>query len=94
MQTPSLTGNVYFMSFIDDYSRKTWVYLLKQKSQAFDVFKSFKVMAEKESNKFIKVLRSDGGGEYMSNEFMDFCKYHGIKRQFTARYTPQQNGVA
>jgi len=94
MQTPSLTGNVYFMSFIDDYSRKTWVYLLKQKSQAFDVFKSFKAMAEKESNIFIKVLRSDGGGEYMSNEFMDFCKYHGIKRQFTAHYTPQQNGVA
>ena len=54
---------------------------------------SFKAMAEKESNKFIKVLRSDGGGEYMSNEFMDFCKYHGIKRQFSAHYTPQQNGV-
>ena len=47
MQTPYLTGNVYFMTFIDDYSRKTWVYLLKQKSQAFYVFKSFKSMAEK-----------------------------------------------
>ena len=58
------------------------------------MFKSFKSMVEKESNIFIKVLRSDGGGEYMSNEFMDFCKYHGIKRQFTARCTPQQNGVA
>ena len=82
------------MTFIDDYSRKTWVYLLKQKSQAFDVFKSFKAIAEKQSNKFIKVLRSDGGGEYMSNEFMDFCKHYGIKSQFTACYTPQQNGVA
>ena len=48
MQTPSLTGNVDFMTCIDDYSRNTWVYLLKQKSQAFDVFKSFKAMAEKE----------------------------------------------
>ena len=47
---------------------------MKQKSKAFDVFKSFKAMAKKESKKFIKVLRSDGGGEYMSNEFMDFCK--------------------
>ena len=46
MQTPSLTGNVYFMSFIDDYSRKTWVYLLKQKSQYFYVFKIFKSMVE------------------------------------------------
>ena len=59
MKTTSLTCNVYFMSFIDDYSRKTWVYLLKQKSQAFDVLKSFKVMAEKETNRFIKVLISD-----------------------------------
>ena len=62
------------------------MYLLKQKSQAFDVFKSFKAMAEKESNIFIKVLRSDRGGEYMSNEYMEFCKYHRIKRKFTARY--------
>ena len=89
MQTPSLTGNVYFMTFIDDYSRKTWVYLLKQESQAFDVFKFFKAMAEKESNKFIKVWISNKGGEYMSNEFMEFCQYYGIKRQFTTRYTPQ-----
>ena len=59
MQTPSLTINVYFITFNDDYSRKTWVYLLKHKSQAFDVFKSFKAMAEKQSNRFIKVLISD-----------------------------------
>ena len=87
MQTPSLNGDFSFMTFIDDYSRKNWVYLLKHKSQGFDVFKSFKAMAEKESNRFIKVLRSDRGGEYMSNEFMEFCKYHGIKRKFTTRYT-------
>ena len=64
------------------------MYLLKHKSQAFDVFKSFKAMAEKESNRFIKVLISNKGGEYMSNEFMEFCQYYGIKRQFTTRYTP------
>ena len=58
------------------------------------MFKSIIAMVEKQSNRFIKVLRSDRGGEYMSNEFMDFCKYHGIKTQFTTRYTPQQNGVA
>ena len=49
---------------------KNWVYLLKHKSQVFDVFKSFKAMDEKESDIFIKVLRSNRGGEYMSNEFM------------------------
>ena len=51
-------------------------------------------MAEKESNIFIKVLRSYRGVEYMLNEFMEFCQYYGIKRQFTARYTPQQKKVA
>ena len=69
------------MTLIDNYSRKTWLHLLKRKSQYFDVFKSFKAMVEKESNRFIKVLRSDRGGEYMSNEFMKFCQYCGIKTQ-------------
>ena len=87
MQTPSLNGNVYFMTFIDDYSRKTWVYLLKHKSQSFDMFKRFKAMVEKESGEFIKVLILDRRGEYMSKEFMELCQYYGIKRQFTARYT-------
>lgn len=92
MQTPSLAGNVYFFTFIDDYSRKTWVYLLKQKYEAFPVFKRFKAMVEKESENHIKILRSDRGGEYMLIDFIEFCQSHGIKRQFTARYTPQGNG--
>ena len=62
MQTPSLTFNVYFMTFIDDFSRKTSLYLLKWKYQAFDVFKSFKAIAAKWSNKFIQVLTSYRGG--------------------------------
>ena len=93
MQTYSLIRNVYFMTFIDNFSRKTWVYLLKQKSEDFDIFKRFKVMVEKESGKYIKVLISDIGGEYMLTDFMDFFQYHGIKRQSTTRYTPQHNGV-
>ena len=44
------------------------------------MFKSFKSMVENESDRFIKVLRSDRGGEYMSNEFMEFCQYYGIER--------------
>ena len=79
------------MTFIDDFSRKTWLYLLKEKSEAFEVFKKFKSMVENESGKTIKILRSDRGGEYKLNEFIEFCDLHGIKRQFTARYTPHQN---
>jgi hypothetical protein len=94
MKTPYLNGSVYFMTFIDDFSRKTWLYLLKQKSKSFDVFKRFKSLVENESGQTIKILRFDRGGEYKLNEFIEFFYLHGIKRQFTAQYTPQQNGVA
>jgi hypothetical protein len=94
MQTPSLGKSQYFITFIDDFSRKTWVYFLKYKSEAFEIFKQFKALVEKQSGHYIKVLRTDRGGEYISNEFLNFCKEHGIKKQFTTRYTPQQNGVA
>jgi transposase InsO family protein len=69
------------------------LYLLKQKYEAFDVFKKFKSMVENESGQTIKILRSDRGGEYKLNEFIEFCDIHGIKRPFTTQYTPQQNGV-
>ena len=49
---------------------------------------------ENHSGHHIKILRTDRGGEYVSNEFLNFCKAHGIQKQFTARYTPQQNGIA
>lgn len=94
MQSPSIHGANYFLSFIDDFTRKTWVYLLKTKDEAFEYFTQFKAMAEKQSGYVIKTLRSDRGGEYMSREFQDFCKNNGIHQQYTARYTPQQNGVA
>ncbi|MCO5575913.1 hypothetical protein L7F22_029720 [Adiantum nelumboides] len=72
----------------------TWVYLLKAKSEAFEVFLEFKVMVEKENGCHIKCLHTDGGGEYMSHSFDDYLCEQGIRRQITCRYTPQQNGVA
>ena len=48
---------------------------------------------EKKSGYYIKVLRTDRGGEYVSREFHNFCKNHGIHKQFIEQYTPQQNGV-
>ena len=63
----SLGKTAYFLLFIDDYSRKTWVYFLKQKSEAFEVFKRFKAHVEKESGYEIKSLRIDRGGEFTSN---------------------------
>ena len=90
----SLGGNKYYVTFIDDYTRKVWIYFIKNKSDVFYYFKIFKNQVEKEANASIRMLRSDGGGEYFSNEFTNFLYNCGIRRQFTCRYTPQQNGVA
>lgn len=94
MRTNSIGGSRYFLTFIDDYSRKMWIYFLKEKSQVFETFKVFKAYVEKESGHSLKTLRSDRGGEYMSQEFESFLKKHGIRHQLTVRSTPQQNGVA
>ncbi|BBM97607.1 hypothetical protein Mp_1g06970 [Marchantia polymorpha subsp. ruderalis] len=92
--TRSLGGCLYCVSFIDDFSRKTWVYFLKAKLDALKALKDFKNQAEKQIGKYILKLRSNGGEEYLSEEFDTFLIDQGIKRQVTCPYTPQQNGVA
>ena len=79
----SIAGYHYFVTFIDDYNRKVWVYFMKKKSEVFGHFKAFKAMVEKEIGLQIKCLRSDGGGEYLSNEFARFLQEHGIKQQYS-----------
>ena len=85
----SLSGYVYYVSFINDYSCKTWTYFLKSKYEVFERFKELKDLVENLSDKNIKSLRSDNGGEFTSNEFKDFCKEAGIKRELTTSYNPQ-----
>ncbi|KAJ3691459.1 hypothetical protein LUZ61_020623 [Rhynchospora tenuis] len=93
--TPNSLGkHRYFNTFVDDFSRRTWVYFLKEKFEAFVVFKKFKVLVEKLNGNYIKALRSDRGGEYISKKFEYFCEKHDIRRFLTASYSPQQNGVA
>jgi transposase InsO family protein len=87
-------GNKYIMTFIDDYTRMCWVYLLKHKSQAFETFKNFHVWIENEAQSHIGTLHTDNGGEYTSNEFEIYLHQHGIKHQTIVPYNPQQNGVA
>ena len=69
------------------------MYFIKYKSQAPENFKIFKALVENECCSAIKFLRTDRGGEFLSKEFTKFCDEHGIKRELTAPYTPQQNGV-
>ena len=79
--TPISNSNKrYTICFIDDFSRKTWVYYLCEKSEAFSMFKYFKNLVEKETDHKIKCLRTDRGREFTSQEFNQFCKENGIKR--------------
>jgi hypothetical protein len=81
-------GNRYFITFTDDFSRKTWVYFLQDKASVFEIFKKFKTLVENESGCVMQSLRTDRGGEFTSTAFNEFCSEHGVKRQLTAAYTP------
>jgi hypothetical protein len=91
---PSLGNFVYYVLFIDDYSRKTWIYFLKEKDEVLNKFQDFNALFENLSERKIKVLRSKNGGEYTSKEFKDIFQESWIKRELTTPYNPQQNGVA
>jgi len=90
----SIRGKQYFVTFIDDHSKKVWVYFLRHKSDVFEAFKKWKAMVENETGLKIKKLRSDNGGEYEDNEFKKFCYQSGIKFIRTVPSTPQQNGTS
>ncbi|GJX44922.1 zinc finger, CCHC-type containing protein [Tanacetum coccineum] len=90
---PTPSGKKYIFLLVDDYSRYMWVYFLNTKDQAFDTFKEYKKTIENELRTTLKMLRTDRGGEFTSNEFTQYCKENGIARQLTAPYSPQQNGV-
>lgn len=83
----------YFMVLVDDFSRFTTVYLLREKSEVFKYFKEYKSMVENKFNLKIATLRSDNGGEYRNKVMDDFCKKNGIHLEHTVPHRPQQNGV-
>ena len=85
----SLSRYAYYVSFIDDFSRETWVYFMKNKDEVFSKFKEFKSLIENHTKKKIKTLQSDNGGEFTSNEFKELCKELGIKRELSTPYNPQ-----
>jgi transposase InsO family protein len=90
----AIGGYRYYVTFIDDKSRYTLVYLIRTKSEVFEKFKNFEALVRNKYQKTIKILRSENGGEYLSTEFDLFLKSKGIQKQFSVAYTPQQNGVA
>lgn len=85
MSVASSSGFLYYIIFIDDYSRKTWIYFLKSKEseEILERFKEFKAQVENFSGKRIEVLRYDNKGEYTHVSFRTFCIVVGIKREFS-----------
>ncbi|KAL4025380.1 hypothetical protein IC575_013770 [Cucumis melo] len=94
MNVKARGGFEYFISFIDDYSRYGYLYLMEHKSEALEKFKEYKTEVENLLSKKIKILRSDRGGEYMDLRFQDYMIEHGIQSQLSTPGTPQQNGVS
>ena len=93
-QEPTVSGMRYYVSFIDDCTRLTWVVLLRTKDEVFPAFEAFLSEVQTQYNAKIKILRSDNGGEYVNRVFQSFLKTHGIIHQRTCPYTPEQNGVS
>ena len=93
-RVPSLGGARYFLTLIDDYFRKVWIYFLKNKNETFLKFKEWKISVETQVGRKGKKLRTDNGLEFLSNDFNSFCQKENIATHRTVIYTPRQNGLA
>ena len=91
---PSHSGARYFLSIVDDYSRKLWVFIQKTKDETFENFKGWKTLVENQTGRKVKRLRTDNGLEFCNEAFDSFCAASGIARHRTTAGTPQQNGLA
>jgi transposase InsO family protein len=89
MSISARDGSKYFVTFTDNFSRYGYVYLMRHKSESFEKFKEFKAEVENQLGKKIKVFRTNRGEEYLSGEFREYLKAHGIVPQLTHPGTPQ-----
>jgi transposase InsO family protein len=90
----SLGGKKYCLVIVDDYSRYTWVYFFKLKSETQQTVIDFTNQVQRQHDKTILAIRSDNGTEFKNYTLSEFLSDEGIKHQYSAAYTPQQNGVA
>src|SRR4051812_40230607 len=89
----SLGGNKYSLVIVDDFSRYTWAFFLDDKSKVVEIFKSFAKRDQTEYELSLKHIQSDNGTEFKNIHIEDFLDDHGFTHEFSATYTPQQNGV-
>ena len=89
----SIGGSKYGLVIVDDFSRFTWVFFLQDKSETQGTLKRFLRRAQNEFELKVKKIRSDNGSEFKNLQVEEFLEEEGIKHEFSAPYTPQQNGV-
>jgi transposase InsO family protein len=94
MEVSSVSGMKYILIFVDDCSRKIFVYYLKNKSDVVSKFKDFKAFAKNQTGKSLKVLRTDNGKEYVNAELKRLLTSYGIKHELVVPYNSQQNDRA
>jgi hypothetical protein len=84
----------WFVIFVDDCTRMTWLYLMKNKDEVFSIFQSFHVMIQTQFSAKLRVIQSDNGSEYVNERFRTYFDHHGLIHETSCPQTPQQNGVA
>jgi transposase InsO family protein len=89
----SIGGNSYCFVIVDDYSRFTWVYFLRDKSNVFETFKSFAILAQNQFDFDIKKVKRDNGSKFKNARIDAYCDDKGIKHEFYSKYTPKQNCI-
>lgn len=94
MQITTPSGKRYVLTFIDNHTKYSVIYLLQNKSDVFSKLKEYVELVQTMFNKRPKVIRPDRGGEYTGNEVIKYLNSNGIQIQYTTAYSPQQNGVA
>ena len=90
----SVSGFRYYVLFTDDFTRYSWIYPMRQKSEVFSHFQTFLAMVKNIFNSSIKYFQSDSGTEYVNHSFSSLCNQLGIHHRLSCPYTPQQNGLA
>lgn len=90
----NVTGSRWFVTFIDDHIRVTWVFLMKEKSEVGSIFENFHKMVQTQFQSNIQVLRTDNGGEYFHHTLGSYVTKNDIIHQTSCSYSPQHNGTA
>lgn len=90
----SASGFRYYVLFTDDYSRYSWIYPMRRKSEVLTHFQTFLTMIKNIFNASVKYFQSDGGTEYVNHDFSHLCRTLGIQHRISCPHTPQQNGLA